>query len=93
MKSPALTLCSDDFRRPEIRCGGAGTGEEPAAGADPEPGGALPGSGGSAAAAGSHRDFTGNLTPRRTHGPLRAASRVDEYDLITVCHFVLMSKP
>lgn len=45
-----------------VCCGGAGAGKEPAAGADPEPGGALSRSGGSTAAAGSHRDVTGKTS-------------------------------
>lgn len=55
-------LLPDDPRWIAVRCGGAGAGEEPAAGADPEPGGALSRSGGSAAAAGPHRVVTGDLT-------------------------------
>lgn len=41
-------------RWPAVGGRGAGAGEEPAAGADPEPGGALPGPGGPSAAAGPH---------------------------------------
>lgn len=55
-------LLPDDPRWIAVRCGGVGAGEEPAAGADPEPGGALSRSGGSAAAAGPHRVVTGDLT-------------------------------
>ena len=55
-------LLPDDPRWIAVRCGGVGAGEEPAAGADPEPGGAMSRSGGSAAAAGPHRVITGNLT-------------------------------
>lgn len=48
-------------RRPALRRGGAGAGEKPTAGADPEPGRALPGPGGPAAAAGPDRSVAGKL--------------------------------
>lgn len=48
-------------RWPAVGGGGAGAGEEPAAGADPQPGGALPGPGGPSAASGPHRGPAGEL--------------------------------
>lgn len=61
--SPALTVSSGDSRRPALSGGGAGTGKEPAAGADLEPGGALPGPGGPSPAAGPDRNPTGTRPP------------------------------
>lgn len=60
--SSLVFFCLNDSRWFALCCGGAGAGEEPAAGADTESGGALSGPGGSTTAASTHRDITGNLT-------------------------------
>lgn len=55
-----------DSRWPAVCCGGAGAGKKPTTGADTEPGGALPGPGGSTAAAGPYRGITGSSIQQHT---------------------------
>lgn len=56
-------LSAGGCRGAALRGGGAGAGEKPAAGADPEPGGAMSGPGGPLPAAGPDPSAAGKLVP------------------------------